>query len=73
MQTNLPVTIKSLEKQYPEIQREDEESWNAFLRRIHKVIIYDKSGKQTEYNSVKEYLDRNDGFIEYTGEDLPFD
>ena len=63
----------SLEKQYPEIQREDEESWNAFLRRIHKVIIYDKSGNRTEYNSVKEYLDRNDGFIEYTGEDLPFD
>ena len=63
----------SLEKQYPEIQREDEESWNAFFRRIHKVIIYDKSGNRTEYNSVKEYLDRNDGFIEYTGEDLPFD
>ncbi len=62
-----------LEKQYPEIQREDEESWNAFLRRIHKVIIYDKSGNRTEYNSVKEYLDRNDGFIEYTGEKLPFD
>lgn len=37
------------------------------------MIIYDKSGNRTEYNSVKEYLDRNDGFIEYTGEDLPFD
>lgn len=64
----------SLEKQYSEIQREDEESWNAFLRRIHKVIIYDKTGEKTEYNSVKEYLHRNDGFIEYTDkEELPFD
>ena len=63
----------TLEKQYPEIQREDGESWNAFLRRINKVIIYDKSGNWTEYNSVKEYLERNDDFIEYTGDDIPFD
>lgn len=64
----------SLEKQYPEIQKEDEESWKAFLRRIHKVIIYDKSGNRIEYNSVKEYLNRNDDFIECTeDEELPFD
>ncbi len=62
-----------LEKQYSEIQKEDKESWEAFLRRIHKVITYDKSGEKTKYNSVEEYFHRKDGFIEYTGEDIPFD
>ncbi len=33
-----------LEKQYYEIQREDKESWDAFLRRIHKVVICAKDG-----------------------------
>ena len=50
----------SLEKQYPEIQREDLESWYAFLRRIHKVIIYGKSGNPIEYDSVMAYLERNE-------------
>lgn len=63
----------SLEKQYSEIQREDRESWKAFLRRIHKVVIYDNSGKRTEYQSVKDYFDRNNGFIEITDEQVPFD
>ena len=63
----------SLEKQYSEIQREDEESWGAFLRRIHKVILYDNHGMKTEYQSVKDYLDRNNGFIEITDEQNPFD
>lgn len=49
----------SLEKQYWEVQKNDNESWQAFLRRIHKVIVYNASGDVTEYNSVKEYLQRN--------------
>lgn len=63
----------SLEKQYSEIQREDEESWRAFLRRIHKVILYDNHGMKTEYQSVKDYLGRNNDFIEITDEKNPFD
>lgn len=63
----------SLEKQYSEIQREDEESWKAFLRRIHKVILYDSSGRKTEYHSVKDYFERDNGFIEITDEQVPFD
>ena len=63
----------SLEKQYSEIQREDEESWKAFLRRIHKVVLYDGSGKRTEYQSVKDYFDRDNDFIEITDEQVPFD
>ena len=63
----------SLERQYSEIQREDEESWKAFLRRIHKVIVYDSSGRKTEYQSVKDYFDRDNDFIEITDEQVPFD
>lgn len=62
-----------LEKQYMEVQREDKESWEAFLRRIHKVIIYSRDGSIKEYNSVKAYLDR-DEFVEIDNDvDTPFD
>lgn len=62
----------ALEKQYSELQHEDNESWQAFLRRIHKVIIYDASGNKTEYKSTKAYLNRNNGFIPCNGNDIPF-
>ena len=56
-----------------EVQREDKESWEAFLRRIHKVIIYSRDGSIKEYNSVKAYLDR-DEFVEIDNDvDTPFD
>lgn len=57
----------SLEKQYSEIQREDKESWEAFLRRI---IIYSKDGSISEYTSVKDYFDRTDfiGVLDETEE-----
>ena len=63
----------SLEKQYLETQREDEESWKAFLRRIHKVVIYDSKGDKKEYMSVKEYLDRKNDFMEVDNVKFPFD
>lgn len=60
-----------LEKQYKEVQKDDVETWEAFLRRIHKVVVYDKGGKITEYSSVKEYFDN--AFIETEDNgDLPF-
>ena len=62
-----------LEKQYKEIQKDDIESWNAFLRRIHKIITYQKDGSILEYNSVDEYYKR-DLFIPLNdNEKLPFD
>ena len=61
----------ALEKQYKEVQQEDVETWEAFLRRIHKVVVYDKGGKITEYSSVKEYFDNAFIEIEDNG-DLPF-
>ncbi len=62
-----------LEKQYPEMQREDSESWKAFLRRIHKVVVYDDRGKRTVYKSVQEYFDRDEGFTVCNDEDNPYD
>lgn len=50
-----------LEKQYSELQKNDMESWNAFLRRIRQVRIYSKSGIKT-FNSVSEYLNRDENF-----------
>ncbi len=48
-----------LEKQYSEIQEQDEESWRAFLRRIKKVVTYDENGDRTEYESVDSYFSRD--------------
>lgn len=64
----------SLEKQYSEIQREDKESWEAFLRRINRIIIYSKDGSISEYTSVKDYFDRTDfiGVLDET-EEVPFE
>ncbi len=47
----------SLEAQYTELQKVDKESWRAFLRRIHKVKEYTKTGIR-EFNSIDEYMNR---------------
>lgn len=47
-----------LEQQYKEHQDKDRESWDAFLRRIHKVNIYDGTQIQC-FDSVKAYLGRD--------------
>lgn len=60
-----------LERQYKEIQKEDTETWEAFLRRIHKVKVYSKDGTVTEYLSVKDYFDNLFTEIDDYG-DLPF-
>lgn len=64
-----------LERQYYELQKEDKESWEAFLRRIHKVIVYKEDGTTTKYESVKEYFERNKSNFSKVDEgiELPFD
>lgn len=65
----------SLEQQYENVQEENPESWLAFLRRIHKVIVYHEDKTFTEYDSVEKYLHRNDAFFSLTQEqqmELPF-
>lgn len=45
----------SLMEQYPNIQREEPDSWDAFLARINNVRHYYDIGKYDDY-TVKEYL-----------------
>lgn len=49
----------NLESQYSEIQHYDRESWNAFLRRIHEVRVYNSDGTIDTYDSVQAYFDRD--------------
>lgn len=62
-----------LERQYYEMQREDKESWQAFLRRIHKVIVYRKGGNIKEYDSVDAYFSRDELMRVDDNVKLPFD
>lgn len=48
-----------LEKQYQDEQITDYESYQAFLRRIHKVMVFNEDKTITTYNSVQEYFDKN--------------
>lgn len=68
-----------LEKQYSEAQNKNDEgannSWKAFLRRIHEVHVYESRETITIYHSVEEYLKRDEGFkpAGETGQlELPF-
>lgn len=51
-----------LENQYREVQKEEPETWAAFLRRIHEVRIYGHDGTITIYDSVEKYMRRNENF-----------
>lgn len=48
----------SLEHQYKEVQQDSPESWQAFLRRIHEVMIYEEDGSINVYDSVPKYMNR---------------
>ena len=46
----------SLKQQYPTMQKEQEETWKAFLRRIHKVVEYRQDGKIIDHGSAMDYF-----------------
>lgn len=52
---------KPLDEQYRSWQREEPESWKAFLRRIHCIKVFDKNGNIKDYKNLSEYKER---FIE---------
>ena len=58
----------SLEKQYPNVQEDNKETWQAFLRRIKKVLVYTENDIQT-YNSVEEYMNRSE-YVSVSEEEL---
>lgn len=52
--TNIP-----LEKQYPEIQENESETWEAFLRRISRIQRYETSGVIITFESVSDYFSKH--------------
>lgn len=58
----------SLEKQYQNIQYNEPQVWEAFLRRIHKVRVYHGTDQYTEY-ATQDYLNR---FQKIDPKDTPF-
>lgn len=64
----------TLEMQFKEAQKDDKDTWNAFLRRIKKVEVFTKDGIIV-YDSVEAYYNRDSGFKAITSEEqilLPF-
>lgn len=65
-------------EQYPNIQREEPDSWDAFLARIHNVRHYYEIGTYRDY-TVKDYLDRercgklSNGFEPCASHNTPFE
>lgn len=57
-----------LEDQYHNIRLEQTETWNALMRRIHKVRIYTAPGEWQEYDTT-DYLH---GFQPVDRADTPF-
>jgi len=57
-----------LEDQYHNIRLEQPETYNALMRKIHKVRVYDNPGKWQEYDT-ENYLH---GFRYTDKEDTPF-
>lgn len=65
--SNLP-----LEEQYPSVQAESPHTWEAFLRRIQKVIHYKSADEIITYHSVEEYFRRNESFLPADIQETPF-
>lgn len=55
-----------IREQYPNVQREQKETWNAFLRRIHTIKVY--NGSMTFESPLSTYLKENYPFFS-----TPFD
>lgn len=65
-----------LERQYAELQKADNESWKAFLRRIHEVHVYRKDNEVAIYDTVEKYMNRDEDFHTPTAEErknMPYD
>ena len=62
----------SIYSQYPNIQAEKQEQFNAFFRRIHKIIKFTESGQEVQYDSKIHGPIRLGELPEYEQEKLPF-
>lgn len=65
--SNLP-----LEKQYIHEQKENPSTWNALLRRIHSVMLYDGDTLRT-FDNLQDYFSRDSVFTPCSASDTPFE
>lgn len=61
-----------LEDQYPNIQHDEPDSWDALLARINNIRHYYDIGKYKDY-SVEEYFHRVNDFIDCSPQEHPFE
>ena len=50
------ISTYPLEEQYKNVPKNDIQGWNAFIRRIDSVIVFNEDGTITEYDSGQTYL-----------------
>ena len=55
-ETGYIISNIDLKHQYPIVQTEENATWLAFLRRIHKVIEYRKDGPPIDHGSAMDYI-----------------
>lgn len=53
------ISNMNLEQQYPNVRDENREVWNAFIRRIKKVIWYKSSTEIIHYDNTDDYFHRD--------------
>ena len=46
----------NLKEQYPHVQSKEPSTWEAFLRRIHRVIEYRKAGEPIDHGPAIDYI-----------------
>lgn len=61
-----------LSEQYPSIQKESPDTWEAFLRRIQKIIHYKSKDEIITYDSVEKYFRREESFYAIDTTETPF-
>ena len=66
--SNLQLTM-----QYPNVQEEKPEVWEALLRRITDVVEFESGGKVTKYGTADEYMEKMSSFMNVKpNEENPF-
>lgn len=71
---NIIITNKNPEDFWKDIQRNEPLVWQAFCRRVHKVLEFYELGKYKEYDGMNAYMNRKTNFLAVPKEEkTPFD
>ena len=64
----------SLDEQYENIQKDEPQTWNAFLRRINQIAVFSKPGEIYQFRTLQEFKEfKGKQFVPIDNNpDLPF-